>query len=80
MVSVGTPDRFQMSDEMTAETANRPGGKTKAPLVVKMRIDEQTTMNILAVKPNTLAMGTFCSMLVEYGLKQWEKQQAGLAG
>jgi hypothetical protein len=30
-------------------------------------------MKILAVKPNTLAMGTFCATLVEHGLKQWEK-------
>ena len=64
-----------MDDEMTAEAPVRPGGKTKAPLVVKMRIDEQTTMNILAVKPKTLAMGTFCSVLVEYGLRQWQKQR-----
>lgn len=67
-----------MNDEMTVEAPVRPGGKTKAPLVVKMRIDEQTTMNILAVKPNTLAMGTFCSVLVEYGLKQWQKHQEQL--
>ncbi|MFZ9327582.1 MAG: hypothetical protein ACO24H_09050 [Polynucleobacter sp.] len=63
--------KAQMTDE---QVTARSSGKTKAPLIVKMRIDEQTTMSLLAAKPNSLAMGTFCSMLVEYGLKQWEKE------
>jgi hypothetical protein len=72
IVPVG-PDDYPMSEELAVEKTVRPGGKIKAPLVVKIRIDEQTTMKILAVKPNTLAMGTFCATLVEHGLKQWEK-------
>lgn len=40
-----------------------------------MRIDEKTALKIFASKPNSLAMGTFCSMLVEYGVKLWEVQQ-----
>lgn len=61
--------------ESDTDTVVRLGGKTKAPLVVKMRIDEQTAMRIYAAKPNSLAMGTFCSMLVEYGIGSWEKRQ-----
>lgn len=61
--------------EPDTDTTVRLGGKTKAPLVVKIRIDEKTAMQIYAAKPNSLAMGTFCSMLVEYGINSWEKRQ-----
>lgn len=59
---------------MEEEISTRPGGKTKAPLIVKIRVDEQTLLGILATKPNSIVMSTFCAMLVELGLERWKKQ------
>ena len=41
--------------------------------MIKMRIDPDTAIGVLAFKPNSLSMSSFCSMLVEYGLERWEK-------
>lgn len=77
IVPVG-PNDYPMSEELTTEKPTRLGGKTKAPLIVKMRIEEQTAMRIMASKPDSLSMGPFCAMLAEYGLTQWEKAQQEL--
>jgi hypothetical protein len=62
----------QMSDE---QQTMRPGGKKKSPVVVKISIDEQTSLKLLTVKPNTIPTSTFCAMLVELGLPEWEKRE-----
>lgn len=45
-------------------------------MIVKVTIDEQTAMKLLSVKPNTTPTATFCALLIEYGLEEWENLQA----
>jgi hypothetical protein len=45
-------------------------------MVVKVTIDEQTAMKLLSIKPNTTPTATFCALLIEYGLIEWENLQA----
>jgi hypothetical protein len=56
-----------------SKPTDRPGGREKAPMVIKMRIDGKTAIKVLALKPNSLSMSSFCSMLVEHGMERWEK-------
>jgi hypothetical protein len=44
-------------------------------MIVKVTIDENTAMKILASKPNTTPMATFCALLIEYGLEKWDRLQ-----
>lgn len=46
----------------------------KNSTIVKVTIDELTTIRLLAQKPNTQSMAGFCAMLIEYGLKTWEQK------
>jgi len=46
----------------------------KNSMIVKLTIDELTALKILAQKPNTQSMASFCAMLIEYGLKTWEER------
>jgi hypothetical protein len=46
----------------------------KNSMIVKLTIDELTALKILAQKPNTQSVASFCAMLVEYGLKTWEER------
>jgi hypothetical protein len=48
----------------------------KHSMVVKVTIDEQTAMKLLSIKPNTTPTATFCALLIEYGLIEWENLQA----
>lgn len=48
----------------------------KHSLIVKVTIDEQTAMKVLSLRPNTVPMATFCSLMIEYGLVEWERLQA----
>lgn len=47
----------------------------KHSMIVKVTIDEQTAMKLLSVKPNTTPTATFCALLIEYGLTEWENLQ-----
>jgi hypothetical protein len=57
----------------------RLGGKKKSPVVVKISLDEATSLRLMAMKPNSITTSGFCAMMVEYGLKAWEKVEQGLA-
>lgn len=46
----------------------------KNSMIVKVTIDELTALRLLAHKPNTQSMASFCAMLIEYGLKTWEQK------
>lgn len=46
----------------------------KNSMIVKLTIDELTSLRLIAQKPNTQSMASFCSMLIEYGLKNWEEK------
>lgn len=48
----------------------------KHSMIVKVTIDEQTAMKLLSIKPNTTPTATFCALLIEYGLIEWENLQA----
>ena len=48
----------------------------KHSMIVKVTIDEQTAMKLLSIKPNTTPTATFCALLIEYGLTEWENLQA----
>lgn len=62
--------------QMTAEVkAVRPGGKKKSPVIVKISIDEKTSLDLLTVKPNTITLSGFCAMMIELGLKEWQKRE-----
>lgn len=62
-----------MNDE---PTTIRPGGKKKSPVIVKISIDEATSLEILLAKPNTLTLSAFCAALTELGLREWQKREA----
>lgn len=47
----------------------------KHSMIVKVTIDEQTAMKLLSLKPNTTPTATFCALLIEYGLEEWENIQ-----
>lgn len=67
---------------MTTETqqAIRPGGKKKSPVIVKVSIDEKTSLELLTVKPNSITLSGFCAMMIEYGLKEWQRREAAAGG
>jgi hypothetical protein len=50
----------------------------KNSMIVKLTIDELTALKILSQKPNTQSTASFCSMLIEYGLKTWEERMGSL--
>jgi hypothetical protein len=50
----------------------------KNSMIVKLTIDELTALKILSQKPNTQSTASFCSMLIEYGLKIWEERMGSL--
>lgn len=62
-----------MSDE---PITTRPGGKKKSPVIVKISVDERTSLELLTAKPNTITLSGFCAMMVELGLKEWNKREA----
>jgi hypothetical protein len=51
----------------------RVGGKKKSPLIVKISLDEATSLRLLTSKPNSIPTSGFCAMMIEYGLKAWER-------
>jgi hypothetical protein len=62
---------------MSEESATtRPGGKKKSPVIVKISLDERTSLELLTIKPNTITLSGFCAMMVELGLKEWNKREA----
>lgn len=61
-----------MSEE---PVTTRPGGKKKSPVIVKISLDERTSLDLLTVKPNTITLSGFCAMMVELGLKEWRKRE-----
>ena len=46
----------------------------KNSMIVKVTIDELTALKLIAQKPNTQSMASFCTMLIEFGLKTWEQK------
>ena len=71
--SVNQSAKQQMSQE--SETV-RPGGRKKSPVIVKVSIDERTSLELLTVKPNTITLSGFCAMMIELGLREWQKREA----
>lgn len=53
----------------------RPGGKKKSPVIVKISLDESTSLRLMAMKPNAITTSGFSAMLVELGLKVWERSE-----
>jgi len=53
-----------------------PGKPKKCSLVVKVTLDEQTRLEVLLKKPNTLSMASFCAMLIEIGFGAWEERES----
>jgi hypothetical protein len=54
---------------------DRLGGREKAPLMIKVRIEGNTAAGLMVSKPKNIPMSTFCATLIEYGLEQWEAVQ-----
>lgn len=54
---------------------DRLGGREKAPLMIKVRIEGSTAAGLMVSKPKNMPMSTFCATLIEYGLSQWEAAQ-----
>lgn len=58
-----------------ATQQTRQGGKKKSPVIVKISLDEKTSLDLLTTKPNSATISGFCAMMVEYGLKEWKKRE-----
>lgn len=54
---------------------DRLGGREKAPLMIKVRIEGSTAASLMVSKPKNIPMSTFCATLIEYGLEQWDAAQ-----
>ena len=58
-----------------SKPTDRLGGREKAPLMIKVRIEGSTAAGLMVSKPKNMPMSTFCATLIEYGLGQWEAAQ-----
>jgi len=55
------------------ETAQLQNKNQKSSSIIKITIDQKTAQDILAAKPQSIPMSTFCALLVEYGLAEWKR-------
>lgn len=72
---LGEDSPFYRMIQSENKPTDRLGGREKAPLVVKVRLEGSTAMDLIVSKPRNMPTTTFCAVLIEFGLQRWSAIQ-----